>query len=339
MIVTYPTPIKPDYDGTYSYYTGLANKLKDNPPGITFNPVDMNGRFEFLKAKFYGPGIVHNPTSHYYLGRKQPIPTVLTMMDAVPFTSSKLLTWKTQLYHRVIGRKAMDNADIIITISKNSLEDFVKIGIPREKLRLVYPGVNDIFFGYPVMNQASVEQRFKITSPYILYVGGFNPRKNVDRLIKTFIQAKNRYGFYHQLVLAGCRGWDNQTTWDLISRYHKDVVAVRNPDVYEIHALMSYADCFVFPSLYEGFGLPIAEAMASRCPVLCSNRASMPEVMGDVGITFDPENMTPDLFEFTSDYVPSLDMLRVPLWYRAVEMFGWKKAAKETVGVYGELSG
>lgn len=319
MRVIYPMPRKPDYDGTYSYATGLLTALRGR---VDIHPIPLRGRLEFLHSSFSDGDLIHNPMSHYYLYRKQPLPLVLTMMDAVPFTPTPWLTLKTQLYHRTVGKRALKNADRIITISQNSFKDFIKIGVPKDKLTVIYPAVNDIFFLPPMLNQQAVEQKCGIVSPYILYVGGFNPRKNVDRLIKTFVAAKTRY----QLVLAGCRGWSNETTWDLVKKH--GVITVPNPSVSEIHDLMSYCSLFVFPSLYEGFGLPIAEAMASGCPVACSDRSAMPEVIGDTGVLFNPERIPIDLFNNIPDPKRSKE--------RAKDLFRWKDVVRETIGVYRE---
>jgi glycosyltransferase involved in cell wall biosynthesis len=326
MNVIYPIPKNADYDGMYSYFHGLREEL-NWMCDVRF----MNGRREFFFTKFHDDGskenIIHNPTSHYYLGRKQDLPLVLTMADAVPFTNTPWLTWKTKLYHQTIGRIALKNADKIITISKNSLEDFVKIGVPREKLTVVYPAVNNIFFTEPEETAPNF--------PYVLYVGGFNPRKNVDRLIKTFIKAKEKYKFEHLLILGGCRGWNNESTWELIKKYSNGVITYPDLNVCQIHYLMSYADLFVFPSLYEGFGLPIAEAMASGCPVACSNTSSMPEVVGDSGTTFDPYHIPINIFESIS-WLKEQKYLKQKVKDRA-ELFRWKRCGEETKKVYEDV--
>jgi glycosyltransferase involved in cell wall biosynthesis len=226
------------------------------------------------------------------------------------------------MYHKAFGLRAVALADHIITISESSRRDLITCGIPDEKLTVIYPGVNPLYFTKPLISQIGIEMKFGFICPYVLYVGGFNPRKNIERLIITFMGAKEKYKFNYRLVLAGGYGWDNSLVYDLAKRFHKDITIIQNPSNDELHALYSYASLFVYPSLYEGFGLPIAEAMACGCPVLCSDRSSMPEVIGDWDLTFNPVQIPYEIFS---------DIENVP---RSTNQFTWDRAAKQTLEVY-----
>jgi glycosyltransferase involved in cell wall biosynthesis len=343
MNVTYTIPSNPHIDGVYSYYTGLKDELKTH---VNLEDVKLNSYLGFAKYVNFPttktihsrgplyPDVIHNPTSYYYLMRKQPVPLVLTIMDAIQFLQPEMLSFKSQMYHKYFGPRAVKLADHIITISEYSKKDLIKYGIPEDTLTVIYPGVNPLYFTRAFLSQAYIEQTYNITAPYVLYVGAFNTRKNIERLIITFMGAKEKYKFNYQLVLAGGSYWDNKLVYELAQRFHKDVKIIRSPSVEVLHALYSYASLFVYPSLYEGFGLPIAEAMACGCPVLCSDRSSMPEVVGMKELTFNPMQIPYEIFE----YIPSMDMMRAPMWHRAREVFTWDRAAKETMRIYEQLS-
>lgn len=327
MNVAYTIPSNPHIDGVYSYYTGLGQELQKE---LSLCEKVLNSYHGF--ATYQDPSgcdVIHNPTSYYYLMRKQDKPLVLTIMDAIQFLHPDMLSWKSAMYHKYFGPRAVKLADHIITISEYSKKDLIKYGIPEDKLTVIYPGVNPLFFTNTGLSQQYVEQTHGITSPYVLYVGAFNKRKNVARLIITFMGAKEKYHIPHQLVLAGGSYWDNQIVYELAERFHKDVKIIKYPPVEVLHALYTYASLFVYPSLYEGFGLPIAEAMACGCPVLCSDRTSMPEVVGDWDLTFNPVQIPYEMF---------LNIENLPrLHERAKWLFSWEKAAKETIEVYKKV--
>ena len=340
MNVMYTIPKHPHIDGVYSYYTGLRDGLNNQNQTIYQKKLDSYFGFARYKEKLIGgpwhilnPDLIHNPTSYYYLMRKQPIPVVLTIMDAIQFLHPEMLSWKSAMYHKVFGMKAVSQANHIITISKYSWRDLITYGIHPDKITMIYPGVNPLYFTHTGISQAYIEQTYGITSPYVLYVGAFNTRKNVERLIITFMGAKEKYKFNYQLVLAGGSYWDNKIVYELAQRFHKDVKIIKYAPVEILHALYSYASLFVYPSLYEGFGLPIAEAMACGCPVVCSDRTSMPEVIGDLDLTFNPVQIPYELF----NHIPEFEFTGDANRRRAERMFQWKDAAAKTIEVYKKV--
>lgn len=136
-------------------------------------------------------------------------------------------------------------------------------------------------------------KKYHINEKYFLYLGTIEPRKNLERLIKAYVKLVSRHKDVPQLVLAGGNGWYYDDIFQMIDTCHlkEQVVFTGYVDQKDSPLLMSGAMAFVFPSLYEGFGMPPLEAMACGTPVITSKTSSLPEVVGDAGILVDPENV------------------------------------------------
>ncbi len=218
----------------------------------------------------------------------------------------------------------------ILTVSSFSKEEIHKLlHIPREKISVVYNAASCSPEAKPF---EAVAERYQIHRPYILYVGTIEPRKNLVRLIKAFTWLKNEYGLPHQLILAGGRGWNCED----IYRTAKEG-AIGNEIVFTGYvsqgvknALYQNAAVFVFPSLYEGFGIPPLEAMEMGCPVVCSNAASLPEVVGEAARLVDPldeADIAQGIWDVLSDsgYASRL----VERGYRQAKKFTWDASAEK----------
>jgi len=178
----------------------------------------------------------------------------------------------------------------IITISEFSKREIVELlDVPEEKISIVYSAPS-----LPTEEEAfsTVAEKFKLQKPYLLYVGTIEPRKNLERLLRAFELLKEKERIPHQMVLAGGKGWKSEGIYATASKTacSGDVVFTGYFTSGEKRTLYKNADAFVFPSLYEGFGMPPLEAMAFDCPVICSNAASLPEVVGDAAELVDPFN-------------------------------------------------
>jgi glycosyltransferase involved in cell wall biosynthesis len=227
--------------------------------------------------------------------------------------------------------------------------------IPEEKIRVVHLGVHPRF--RPVTDRGMLEgvrQRYHIPGEYILYVGTLQPRKNVVRLIEAFArvhcaleQGYNGIGPFDQtdtrrslhLVLAGARGWQDQRMADAIVRLGLGpwVHLIGYVDEADLPALYSGARVFVLPSLWEGFGLPILEAMACGTPVVAANVSSLPEVVGDAGLLADPKDvgaLARALMHVVMDPELSIRLRRRGL-QRAAQ-FTWQRCAEATLAVLEE---
>jgi glycosyltransferase involved in cell wall biosynthesis len=184
--------------------------------------------------------------------------------------------------------------DMVLTVSQSSKNDIVNVcGIPEERIVVTPNGVDlDIYF--PFDRERALERIrniYGVHPPYILYVSRLeHPGKNHVRLIQAFSRLKERTGIHHNLVLAGSKWSRAEEVYQAAaqSRYSKDITFMGFVDGADLPSLYRGADIFAFPSLFEGFGMPILEAMACGTPVVCSNLSSMPEVAGDAALMFDP---------------------------------------------------
>lgn len=183
---------------------------------------------------------------------------------------------------------SLERSSRVITISEFSKQELIKLmGVPEDKISVVYnaPSTSKKYLDFP-----RLANKYKIRNKFILYVGTIEPRKNIVRLLKAFERLKSENHIPHQLVLAGGSGWNNGEIYHCAQelRCREDVIFTGYVSSEEKNTLYRSADVFVFPSLYEGFGIPPLEAMVHECPVVCANTASLPEVVGDAGEYVDP---------------------------------------------------
>jgi len=183
-------------------------------------------------------------------------------------------------------------AKLVIAVSESTKADLIQqYAIPAEKIVVTPEAASEIF--RPVSDPALVQstlRRYHIEGPYLLGVGNLQPRKNLKRLIAAYAQLRRETAWPHRLVLVGQKAWRNQTILEVIERagLHRQVILTGYVTDEELPVLYSAADLFIYPSLYEGFGLPVLEAMACGTPVICANTSSLPEVAGEAAMLVDP---------------------------------------------------
>ncbi len=240
-------------------------------------------------------------------------------------------------------RFAQEEADLIIAISEATKRDIeTHLGIPARRVRVVHGGVDPAF--HPIEKRPAVARQLKplglTPGHYILHVGTLEPRKNLVRLIEAYHRLRQkRTTPTPPLVLAGAQGWMYQEIYARVETLHLER-AVRFlgwVDRAALPALYNGAILFVYPSIYEGFGLPVLEAMACGVPVVTSNAASLPEIVGDAGLTVTPED-TVGLSETIAQLLDTPD-LRAELRRRSLaraQQFSWKRAAQKLLTAYSE---
>ena len=215
---------------------------------------------------------------------------VVYIYDMVYKAYPSTMEASNRLYMEKHIEKSIYRADAIITISEFSKNEIIKyLNIPSEKIFVVPCGVDSIVY-HPDINYKAVEsvkEKYGIRSDYYLYLGTLEPRKNIPFIIEAYHILKNREkNNIPRLVIAGKKGWEYGNIFETVKKYQleNDVIFTGYVDEQDKPALLKGAICFLFPSLYEGFGIPLLEAMACGTPAVVSNNASLPEVVGDAGI-------------------------------------------------------
>ncbi len=187
--------------------------------------------------------------------------------------------------------RTLRRAEAVITVSEHSRREIVRqYSTPEDKITVVYQPVSPAFRPIEPSAVDAVSARFGFARAYILAVGNLQPRKNLSRLLHAYAMLRQQGAYTGQLVLVGKSKWQGSHLVDLVRRLglQREVVFTGYVAEDELAALYNGADVFVYPSLYEGFGLPPLEAMACGCPVVASDSSSLPEVIGDAGMTVDP---------------------------------------------------
>lgn len=262
--------------------------------------------------------------------RKPGLKSVVTVHDLGSEYLPGTHQLKQRIYLSYMQRKQLKGATRIIAVSKATKKDLVKrIGIEPEKVTVIYEGYDQKLFK-PIRGDILVNS----LKPYYLFVGTVQPRKNLERVIKAFAKIKDK-----KLVIAGSKGWLADQIYKLPKKLGiEDKVKFLGyvPDE-KLPALYSAAEALVFPSLFEGFGLPILEAQACGCPVLTSKISSMPEVAGKGALLVNPY----DVNEITNAMIEVMDQsVRNKLiknGFENVKRFSWEKCAAQTLEVFEEL--
>ena len=183
---------------------------------------------------------------------------------------------------RLFAERVMRRADGLISISESTRQDAVRIlGLDPEKVDVIYPGIAEAFF------HARPERPQR---PYVLFVGTVEPRKNLGTLLDAWIQVTASLSSEFDLVVAGPAGWGDPSTLARLRAGDGGVRYLGYVPEEDLPGLTAGATVFVYPSLYEGFGLPLGQAMAAGVPVITSNVSSMPEVAGDAALLVDPRS-------------------------------------------------
>ncbi len=243
------------------------------------------------------------------------------------------------LWHlRKSTRLASKWAKKIITISKNTKKDLIKFyGVKDEQVKVVHLGYQK----YEVRSKKyGVAETLRFPKPYLLFIGRLEKRKNLVRLVKAFARLKNNKKIVHKLVLAGKPGYGYEQIKCSIKDLdlEKDVILPGYISDKDLPYLIKGADVFVYPSLYEGFGMPILEAMNLGVPVVTSNTSALPEIAGEAALLVDPKS--PDeiakaIYKLIEDEDFKDRLVRKGL--KQAKKFSWEKCAKETLTVLESL--
>ncbi|CDF57722.1 glycosyltransferase family 4 protein [Thermobrachium celere] len=282
----------------------------------------------------YPDAIIHYPDTMAPILAKNKV--IITIHDLAFKALKNEFTLKTRLWKNFITDFSVKKADKIIAITnftKSEIEKYYPFA--KEKINVIYNGFND--FSKDPINEENLRKDFEniISKKYILTVSTISPRKNIDGLIKAFNLIKAQIP--HNLIIAGKNGWNYEHVFKLVDELNlkERVIFTGAVTDDELKLLYKNADLFVYPSYYEGFGLPPLEAMACGCPTLVSNLTSLPEVVGNEEMTFDPYDEKEIAMKIM--YIVNNNLILktfIENSLRIVKRFNWDKCSYEMLNIY-----
>lgn len=268
----------------------------------------------------------------------------VTIHDLVAFLFPQTIPRRYGVYMRFLLRLAVKRADRIIAVSQHTRQDLIEIlKVPENKISVIHEAPAAVF---RPLDRSMVRQRLKekygLEGNYIYHIGNIEPRKNLIHLLEAFIIVCREVREPYRLVVSGQRGW----LVGSLRRYFKTyplrerVVFTGYVPEEDIPWFMNGADLFVFPSLYEGFGLPVLEAMSCGTPVITSNRSSLPEIVGKAAILADPDDVR-DLAERIIEVLrrPEEKVRLSRAGREQAAKFTWAETARRTLEVYRAVAG
>lgn len=327
-------------------------------PGLKIVPVDikshaisaqnagLDSRFFQELARREKVDLIHFFYNWSFPFRKQ-VPSVLTVHDVIPFTFREAMGWfRNHFVYRTAIKTACRLNSMIATVSRFSAQDIAtKVGVPAEKIRVVNNGLRTPA-AIDDSRRNEMRKRYGLDGGFVLNVGGIHERKNIPGLIRAFAGLVKDHGYTGRLVITG-----NVSRGDYQKRMKKicdtevrrtgmgdRIVFTGFIDDDDLDVLLDLGELLVYPSFYEGFGIPILEAMRAGTPVVTSNVTAMPEVAGDAAVLVDPsdiEAMTSGMANVLKD-----DQLRARLienGKRHVAGYSWERNWKEYLAVYEEV--
>lgn len=313
-------------------------------PRLTTHLSDKPWRLRVLLAHLVGraqdglfPGVALFHATDHLLPRLASVPSVFTLHDLtcrlMPAAHTPLNRW----FHLLLMPRFLRQAEAVIAVSECTRRDAVRLyGLAEGKVHVIYEGVSPHFRPAGVAEVAALRQKYGLPERFILFVGTLEPRKNLGTLLEAYA-ALRAGGAPQRLVVAGRRGWRCGALFARLRDLglEEEVILPGLVDEGDLPALYTAADLLAFPSLYEGFGLPVLEAMACGTPVVCANTSSLPEVAGEAALLLGPHDVgawVRATGRVLAD--PALrESLRAAGLARA-RRFTWQAAARRTQQVY-----
>ena len=307
--------------GWYTFET-LSRIVKAHPEHDFYFIFDRPYSEEFIFAKNVTPIVLGPPTRHpilWYIWFELRLPKLLKKHNIDLFLSTdgflsltskvasvavihdvnfehhpKDLKFNHSLFYRFFFKKYAHKAKILVTVSEYSKSDISKVyGLSEAKIDVSLNGVNSLFHQIELAEQIKTRKQFSQGNDYFLFVGALNPRKNIKRLLIAFDLFKTETKSKNKLLIVGAKMWWNDELKEAFENLnHKDeVIFTGRKSLEDLQVLYAAAQAFCFVPYFEGFGIPIIEAMRCGCPVITSNCTAMPEVAGEAALLVDPYNI------------------------------------------------
>ncbi|MDP2708639.1 MAG: glycosyltransferase family 1 protein [bacterium] len=342
-----------EYRLFYNCFGGLPNlpefsgenvkMVKYNYPNKIFNYLLVK-IFNYPKIdKELGADVWFMPHINF-IGLAAGAKSIITIHDLSFLRYPEFFSARKNFWHKMVNaRKLVKKFDTIVAVSENTKRDIVELcDVDAGKVKVIYSGIGKEYAKItnnqePITKQ--IKKKYILPDKFILYLGTVEPRKNVDGIIKAYNQLRvMSYELRdYKLVIAGNRGWKSEKiyqAWEQ-SEFKDDIIFLGYVENEDKIYLYNSASVFVYPSFYEGFGLPPLEAMACGCPVISSYAASLPEVAGDAALPVDPydiNDLAGALAEVLTD--ENLKNKLIARGLERVKMFSWEKTAKEYLEIF-----
>ena len=331
-----------DLGNTETHDSSLsAAEFRSIPVSVSPFSVSQQWRIPNLlrRLPLSGPALYHCP--YYLYPYRNRLPTILTFYDITPLQYPQTVSLKARVFFRVAATVALRAASQILTVSEATRGDLTNyFFVHPGKIRVTPLAADSSFRPQPAAEIDRVRAKYDLPARFVLYFGANKPHKNLPALIDAFSKLATRQT--PPLIIGGA--WDRRYPQARHRaeqlRLGESVRFVGAVDEADLPSLYSAATIFVFPSLYEGFGLPVLEAMSCGTPVACADTSSLPEIVGEAALLFDPRSVA-DIKETVAALLED-DALRADLSARGLEQadrFSWQRTAASTLNCYRELLG
>ncbi|MGE5646497.1 MAG: glycosyltransferase family 4 protein [Acidobacteriota bacterium] len=291
-----------------------------------------------LPWRIPGGGVFHASHQCYNPPRNAKLTT--TIHDMTCWLTPELHAKANVVWTQWFGDHIMKRADGIIAVSESTRRDLLGIlDIDPARVEVIHPGVPEAFFQVTAEDVHAVRGRHRLARPYVLFVGTIEPRKNVPGLLAAWARLAPSLREEYELVVAGPIGWADRNTVEQL----REAEGVRYlgylPEA-DLPGLTAGASVLAYPSLYEGFGFPVAQAMAAGVPVLTSDLSSLPEVAGDAALLVDPQS-TEEIREGLDKLLtsPALRERLGGAGRRRAKQFRWEASARKSLDWFRRLAG
>jgi len=284
----------------------VVERLAAQHPQITYIPVSWSESRPIARVTWEQltlPSIIrqrhidvlHSPANVLPERLPRSCAGVVTLHDLAFMRFPNILKRSKRLYHRTFTIRSLQHATMVITDSDSTKQDAIElVGVPAERIQTVYLAVEPRFSNEIKAEELEAfRQKQALTKGFLLYLGTLEPRKNITTIIEAYAQLRQKYAIEEKLVLAGGKGWFYDAIFEKVQKLGLESEVMFPGYVADSEQALWYsaASAFVYPSLYEGFGLPVAEALSCGTPVVTSNVSSLPEAGADIALCVDPQNV------------------------------------------------
>jgi len=266
-----------------------------------------------------------------------PSKKVFTLVGLEQFALPNVFKWYDHIYFRIMIPLFCRRANTIIVMTNTGKNDLMKyLNVSRDKIEVIYGAYHKRFkVTKNIENLLAIKQKYNLPEKYMLFVGGLTPLKNFSNIIKAFKIIKNKIPV--KLIVAGFKRWKYAKDLELIKKLklQNDIITLGFVPDDDLPYLYNSAQCLIFPSLYEGFGIPLLEAQACGCPVICSKTGCTPEVSGGAASLVNPYNYK-EIAQAIYDVLNNRDLREklIEAGLENVKKFSWSKAAKQTLELF-----